>query len=66
MDHRIVEKEIERRNAEFNYLQKKKAEELKEKRKSRHDWHLAFFNVFGGAIAGGIVSLAFWLVEHYC
>lgn len=42
MDHRIVEKEIERRNAEFNYLQKKKAEELKEKRKSRHDWHLAF------------------------
>lgn len=58
--------EIERRNRDFVSISEKKAEEEKRRREYRHDWRIAVFSVIGGAVSGGIVSLIFWLVEHYC
>lgn len=41
----------------------KSAEENKRlKQQFRHDWKITFFNVFGGAIAGLITSIIFWLI----
>ena len=41
----------------------KQAEENKyRKMQYRHDWLIAIFGVFGGAIAGFLTSLLFWFI----
>lgn len=38
------------------------AEHLNRKKQFRHDWSIAAFSVFGGAVAGFATSLIFWLI----
>lgn len=46
-------------------LELKEAKEKdKEKQQRKHNWKIAFFNVFGGAIAGLITSIIFWLITE--
>ncbi len=53
---RVVPHSVEMKIAD----EAKKAEELKSQR--RHDWKIAIFNTFGGAIAGLVTSIIFWLI----
>ena len=32
------------------------------KKQIQHDWKIAMFNTFGGAVAGLLTSIAFWLI----
>lgn len=43
---------------------KQAKEEAEKKRQFRHDWKIALFNTLGGALAGGLVSLIFWLLQE--
>jgi|GEM_PF-4979623 len=40
----------------------KKEDAAKEKCQRRHNWSLAIFNVLGGAVAGLLTSVIFWLL----
>ncbi len=39
-----------------------KCDESIRKKQNRHDWYIAVFNVAGGAVAGLITSVIFWLL----
>ena len=44
-------------------LQAKQAqEEARIKDQRRHDWKIAAFGVFGGAVAGFVTSIIFWSI----
>lgn len=45
----------------FEQLQKEQREKEFQERQFRHDWKITLFNVFGGAVAGLITSIIFWL-----
>lgn len=44
------------------YLAKKDAEQRARKQQLRHDWLIAIFGIFGGAVSGFLSSLLFWLI----
>ena len=46
---------------EAKILEEEKEEELR-KKQFRHDWLIAIFSTIGGAIAGFVTSLIFWLL----
>lgn len=53
--------ELEAAIEEKKQLEKSNLE--KERRQYRHDWKIAWFGAVGGAVAGGIVSTVFWLIQ---
>ena len=40
----------------------KEHQELLRKKQFRHDWFIAIFGTLGGAVAGLITSIIFWLI----
>ena len=45
----------------FEQLRNEQREKELQKQQFRHDWKITVFNVFGGAVAGLITSIIFWL-----
>lgn len=44
------------------YLRYIKKEEMADKKRIIHDWRISIFGTIGGAIAGFLTSIIFWLV----